>query len=123
MKMIFRAFDNREFEDFQSCFDYEIKALGVVLLDDYFRVTDDYEKVYFIYIPKAKDAQIIIDYADCGEFDESMWRFSKDIELFEPDEPVIFHWSEADQSYIAYSYTSILSIVKAVTENSYSEGK
>ena len=123
MEMIFRAFDNREFEDFKSCFDHEIKELGVVLLDDYFKVTDDYEKVYFIYIPKAKDAQIIIDYADCGEFDASMWRFSKDIELFEPDESVIFHWSEADQAYIAYSYDSILSIVKAVTENSHSEGK
>ena len=121
MEMIFRAFDNIEFDDFGSCFNHEIKALGVVLLDDYFRVTDDYEKVYFIYLPKAKDAQILIDYADCGEFDASMWRFTKDIELFEPDEPVLFHWSEADQAYVADQYSSIEAIVKAVKDNKVGE--
>lgn len=116
MKMIFRAYDNTEFETFNDCLRYEVSSLGVVFLDEDFRQTDDYEQTYFIYAPNVKTAQMLIDYADTNEIDITMWKFNNDIEYFKDDEEVLFHWDESSQMYEAYPYSEITKLMEAINE-------
>ena len=121
MEMIFRAFDNTELQTFEECFKYELEKLGVVLLDEDTRMTNDYEKAYFIYVPKAKYADILIGYADTGMIDSTMWVFSREVESFEDDEEVLFHWDTQKNMYEAHKFSVVKSIMDEInlsTQNS-----
>lgn len=116
MKSIYRAYDGMEFEDFQKCFDYEIKTLGVLLLNSDLKQVDNYEDAFYIYVPEARHAQTLIDYADCIDVDETMWRFDESGDYLPEEDPILYIWSEEKDIYEMKPYSFFLDIVEAVNE-------
>ena len=116
MKSIYRAYNGMEFEDFQECFDYEIKKLGVLLLNSDLKPVDNYEDTFYIYVPEAQHAQILIDYAYCIDVDETMWRFDGNGDYLPDEDPILYIWSEEKNIYEMKPYSFFLDIVEAVNE-------
>lgn len=114
MEVLYRAIDGKEFEELNECMSYELTTLGVMWFDANMETTSDYESCHVIFIPRAEDMQIVVDYADLDGIDAHLWKFEPLPPFTKKDDPLLFRWDANDNIFKYESYSELLSLMTKI---------
>lgn len=118
MEVIYKAFDGTVMSTFNECVNYELTKLGILLLDETYKIIPTFkcEDCYYIYVPKGKYVDIIKEYVDYIQPDKDLWKFAS-IEKACQDEPVLLYWDTDKEIYLYAPYTDICKIISSIEKD------
>lgn len=85
MKVVYYAFDGKDFDDEDECQEYEFellrRSLEVKMFDRAGNNEEDLEQAFFVYIPNKESYKKLVDYAERLDlicpYEEGLWEWNE----------------------------------------------